>query len=241
MLAVVEVRLGRHRRVVGAAMAVEVGAAAVGGEQRCEHRRIGEHEHPAGVEQDGVEAQVDRTVGERPPMSASGDQVGDVDPACLEHVERRRQVVGIEARRCCREGTGLGRRRGDSAGRRAARGGEVDHRIARRHRRVGSTPDVTSTTAESSVTMAPDWASRATIASSTCSGPTPQVMKTASAAASSVGAATRFGDEQSTAALSSPRSSNTAAAVAASSSTASTPRRRRGRLGADSSCQAWPI
>ncbi len=66
MFTVVEVRLHRHRRVVGAAMTVDVGAPPVRREQRGEHRRIGEHEHPAGVEQDGVEAEVGRHLGERP-------------------------------------------------------------------------------------------------------------------------------------------------------------------------------
>ena len=73
MLAVIVVRLDGHRRIVGAAMAVEVGAAAVRGKQRGEDGRIGEHEHPAGIEDDGVETEVDRvTHGERCDVSSAG-------------------------------------------------------------------------------------------------------------------------------------------------------------------------
>ena len=63
-------RLDRHRRVVGAAMAVDVGGAAVVREQRAEHRRVGQHEHAAGVEPDGVEAGI--AAGQPPPARSEG-------------------------------------------------------------------------------------------------------------------------------------------------------------------------
>ena len=49
-------RLGRHRRVVRAAVGIDRRITAVVGEQRPEDRRIGQHEHAARVEQEGVES-----------------------------------------------------------------------------------------------------------------------------------------------------------------------------------------
>ena len=56
--------LDRHAGVVGPHVALDRGIAAVGREQRTEHRRVGQHQHPARVEQDGVD------------LAAHGDSAG---------------------------------------------------------------------------------------------------------------------------------------------------------------------
>ena len=109
-------------------MTVEVGAAAVRGEQRCEHGRVGEHEHPAGVEQDGVEAQVAH-VGERP-VTPGTARPPSQPPGRGQRSRCRtsRSTASIAAMSLGSKSEMLSRRhcpcsaRGRSLGRRAARG-----------------------------------------------------------------------------------------------------------------------
>ena len=215
VLTVVEVRLDRHRRVVGAAMTVEVGAAAVRGEQRREHRRVGEHEHPAGVEQDGVEA------AGRPRQAT---RLADVSRRgagrrcrCRTSPARRASPPcrWDRGRRCCRGGTGPA-----SASRLIPWAASCSRR-----RSTIALPDAATVvgvgapaTGRRSVVggaAPPAAASRATMASRICSGPTPHVDED-DLGGGVVGRATAVAapaTRQSTVAWSRPSSSSTAATV----------------------------
>ena len=201
-------------------MAIEIDAAAVGREQRRQHGGVGEHEHPACVEQDGVEGEA--VTRDSSLTSAARGDVAELDAAGLQHGGDRREVGGIEVGDVVEQALPLLRVEDDPLGRKLFEGGCRRIALPVSVTVAGvATPNVVAVSVVGVTSVPPPAAAwRARMPSSTCNGPTPHASKIASAEASSAGAdGVEAAARHSTATESSPSCSSAAVAAAGSIAT----------------------